>query len=126
MRLVRWNIVPVYPAAPVKGERFPEVTVVGSPEFDSSEGGEGRIVLQATAGFPSGTEKPSCRIYRLEGRLDLNQATPEWIRSWSTDLDTDQKTGNRTFNLETALLGLWNNSSVKDQLLAEVYLRVGP
>ncbi|HEV7398391.1 MAG TPA: hypothetical protein VGN86_17900 [Pyrinomonadaceae bacterium] len=125
MRLVRWNIVPVYPAELVKGERFPEVKVVGSPEFDPSEG-EGRIVLQVTAGFPSGTERPSCRIYRLEGRLDLNQATPEWIRSWSSDLDTDQKTGNRTFNLETALLGLWNNSSVKDQLLAEVYLRVGP
>jgi len=126
MQLIRWNILPVFPAEEVKGQRFPTLKVVEKPTFDSSNGADGRIVLQATAGFPTGTEKPSCRVYRLEGRLDLNQATPEWIRSWSTDLDTDPKTGNRTFNLETALLGLWNNSSVKDQLVAEAYLRVGP
>lgn len=126
MQLIRWNILPVFPAEEVKGQRFPIVKIVEKPTLDSSEEADGRIVLQATAGFPAGTEHPSCRVYRLEGRLDLNQATPEWIRSWSTDLDTDPKTGNRTFNLETALLGLWNNSSVKDQLVAEAYLRVGP
>jgi hypothetical protein len=126
MQLIRWNILPVFPAEEVKGQRFPIVKIVEKPTLDSSEEADGRIVLQATAGFPAGTEQPSCRVYRLEGRLDLNQATPEWIRSWSTDLDTDPKTGNRTFNLETALLGLWNNSSVKDQLVAEAYLRVGP
>jgi hypothetical protein len=126
MQLIRWSIVPIFPAEEVKGQRFPNLKVIEKPSFDSSDGADGKIILKATAGFPAGTEKPSCRVYRLEGRLDLNQATPEWIQSWSTDLDTDPKTANRTFNLETALLGLWNNSSVKDQLVAEAYLRVGP
>lgn len=119
-KLVSWNIVPIYPANEVKGQRFPEIKIISSQAE-----GDG-ISLEATVAFPPGTEKPSCRVYRLEGRLNFNQATPQWIRSWSTDLDTKREVGNRTFNLETALLGLWNNSSAKDQVVAEAYLRVGP
>jgi hypothetical protein len=119
-KLVSWNLVPIYPANDVKGQRFPEIKIVSS----QAEGD--RISLQATVGFPPGTEEPSCRVYRLEGRLNLNQATPQWIRSWSTDLDTTREVGNRTFFLETALLGLWNNSSAKELVVAEAYLRVGP
>jgi hypothetical protein len=121
MRLLSWDVVPIYPAGQVKERlRFPEIKITGT-HFDS-----GQLVLEATTSFPRGTEKPSWQVYRLEGRVNLNQATPNWIREWSTDLDTKREVANRTFNLETALLGLWNNSSAKDQVVAEAYLRVGP
>lgn len=118
-KLLTWNLVPIYPANDMKGQRFPEVKIRATE-------GTGEITLQAMVAFPHGTETPSCRVYKLEGRLNLNQATPQWIRSWSTDLDTTREVGNRTFNLETALLGLWNNSVVKDQVIAKSYLRAGP
>ena len=120
-KLLSWSIVPVYPAADVKGERFAEITVV-----ESNADGQDGITLHARVAFPPGTAKPSCRVYRLEGRLNLTQATPSWIQSWSTNLDTTREVGNRTFNLDTALLGLWNNSSAKDQVVAAAYLRIGP
>lgn len=120
-KLLTWKLVPIYPAIEVSGERYPEIKITESPSIETDE-----VILKATIGFPRGTAKPSCRVYRLEGRLNLNQATPDWIKAWSTDLDTTREVGNRTFNLETALLGLWNNSIVKDEIVAEGYLRAGP
>lgn len=120
-KLLTWKLVPIYPANEVNGERYPEIKVTERPSVETDD-----VVLQATIGFLPGTAKPSCRVYRLEGRINFNQATPDWIKAWSTDLDTTREVGNRTFNLETALLGLWNNSIVKDQIVVEGYLRAGP
>lgn len=121
MQLLSWDIVPVYPGSqPKERLRFPEIKITGT-HMDG-----GQLVLDAVAAFAPGTEKPSWQVYSIEGRINLNQATPNWIRAWSTDLDTTREVANKTFNLETALLGLWNNSSAKGQVVAKAYLRAGP
>ena len=121
VQLLSWNLRPIYPVEETKSRlRFPEVKITGS-RFEG-----GQLILDATTSFTPGTEQPAWRVYSLEGRVNLNQGTPEWIRDWSTDLDTKPEVANKTFNLETALLGLWNNSSAKDQVVARAYLRIGP
>jgi hypothetical protein len=121
-QLLTWKVADVYPAqADSVGKRFPQVKIAQT-HVDSP----GQITIDATAGFASGTGEPSWRIYRIEARLNLNQSSPSWIKDWSVDLDTTREVGNRTFNLETALLNLWNASTTKDQVVAEAYLRIGP
>jgi hypothetical protein len=119
-QLLTWKIDDVYPSESI-GKRFPEVKIVQT-HVDSP----GQITIDATAGFDSGTGEPSWRICRIQARLNLNQSSPSWIKDWSADLDTTREVGNRTFNLETALLGLWNSSTTKDHVVAEAYLRIGP
>jgi hypothetical protein len=119
--LLTWEIVPVFPAAEKGDERYPQIRIVSCKSTSPGE-----LELQATAAFPAGTEKPSGRVYRLDGKLSLNQTSPPWIQAWSTDSDTTREVGNRTFNLETALVSLWKTSSAKDQVVARAYLRLGP
>lgn len=122
--LLKWNLVSVYPsggASAEKGVRLPEVKLVGAePQPDGS------VKVEMTAQWPRANGTPQCRVYRLEGRLNLEQQTPPWIKQWSTELDTTQETGNRTLFLESALLGLWHNPGLERQVISEVYLRVGP
>lgn len=121
-QLLTWDVVQVYPHSGDTGrKRFPEVKILGA-HVDSP----GQITIDATAGFPAGTQAPSWCAYHLQGKLNLNRASPAWIKGWSVDLDTSREVGNRTFNLETALLGLWNASATKDQIVAEAYIRIGP
>jgi hypothetical protein len=120
-QLLTWEVVPIFPQKTISGQRYPEIKILGSQTT-----GPGELSLQATVAFPPGTQAPSWRGYRLVGKLNLNQSSPPWIKAWSTDLDTTREVGNRTFNLETALLGLWNNSSAKDQVVAQAHFRVGP
>jgi hypothetical protein len=121
VQLLSWDLKPIVPSSDSQARaRYPEIKITGA-RLDGD-----LLVLDATTAFPAGTEQPSWRIYSLEGRMNLNQGTPEWIRGWSTDLDTKSEAANKTFNLETALLGLWNNSSAKDQVVARAYLRIGP
>ena len=121
-QLLTWKVEDVYPApAESAGKRFPQVKIVQT-HVDSP----GQITIDATAGFNSGTGEPSWRVCRIQARLNLNQISPSWIKEWSVDLDTTREVGNRTFNLETALLGLWSASTTKDHVVAEAYLRIGP
>jgi hypothetical protein len=121
-QLLHWNVVQIYPPEAARArKRFPHVTIVGS-HVDQP----GQVTIDATAGFHSGTEEPSWCAYELQGTLNLNQSSPSWIRGWSVDLDTTREAGNRTFNLETALLGLWNTSEAKTQVVARAHLRIGP
>lgn len=121
-RLLTWEVKDVYPSpAESAGKRFPQVKIVQT-HVDNP----GQITIDATAGFASGTGEPSWRGYRIQARLNLNQISPSWIKDWSVDLDTTREVGNRTFNLETALLGLWSASTTKDHVVAEAYLRIGP
>ena len=121
-QLLTWKVEDVYPAqAESAGKRFPQVKIVQT-HVDSP----GQITIDATAGFNSGTGDPSWRVCRIQARLNLNQISPSWIKEWSVDLDTTRDVGNRTFNLETALLGLWSASTTKDHVVAEAYLRIGP
>lgn len=121
-QLLTWKVEDVYPApSESAGKRFPQVKIVQT-HVDSP----GQITIDATAGFNAGTGKPSWRVCRIQARLNLNQSSPSWIKDWSVDLDTTRDVGNRTFNLETALLGLWSASTTKDHVVAEAYLRIGP
>jgi hypothetical protein len=121
-RLLDWNVVKIYPPESVRDrKRFPQVKILGS-HVDTP----GQITIDATAGFQSGTQEPSWCAYELQGTLNLNQSSPSWIKGWSVDLDTTREVGNRTFNLETALLGLWNTSEAKTQVVAKAHLRIGP
>ena len=122
VQLLDWDPEPIYPPeTEAKSKRFPELKILRTYVGES-----GQIIMEATVGFPRGTEKPSWRGYHLKGRLKLNKAVPSWIKGWSIDLDNTREVGNRTFNLETALLGLWNTSKTEDQIVAEAFIRIGP
>jgi hypothetical protein len=122
--LVKWNLVPIYPeagSAVEKGMRLAEVKLVrAEPQPD------GTVSLALTAQWPRANGTPEWRVYGLEGRLNLDEQTPLWIKQWSTEMDTTAEMGNRTLYLESALLGLWNNPQLKKQIVAQMYLRVGP
>jgi hypothetical protein len=121
-QLLTWKVEDIYPVqSQAAGKRFPQVKIVQT-HVDSP----GQITIDATAGFNSGTGEPSWRVCRIQATLNLNQISPSWIKEWSVDLDTTREIGNRTFNLETALLGLWSASTTKDHVVAEAYLRIGP
>ena len=121
-QLLHWDAVQIYPAEGARsGKRFPQVKILKT-HVDQP----GQITIDATAGFPSGTAAPSWSAYELQGTLNLNEASPSWIKGWSVDLDTTREAGNRTFNLETALLGLWNTSQAKTQVVARAHLIIGP
>jgi hypothetical protein len=121
-QLLHWDVVQIYPAETARArKRFPQIKILGAHVEHP-----GQITIDATAGFPSGTEAPSWCVYELRGTLNLNEASPSWIKGWSVDLDTTREAGNRTFNLETALLGLWNTSQAKTQVVARAHLRIGP
>jgi hypothetical protein len=121
-QFLTWSVERVYPPdGKAAGQRFPEIRILHT-HVDTP----GQITIDATAGYPSGTAKPSWCAYHLRARLNLNQSSPAWIKEWSIDLDTTRDVGNRTFNLETALLGLWNTSDTKERTVAEAYIRIGP
>jgi hypothetical protein len=124
-RLVNWSVVPVYQTGEAtnqpEGWRYPELRITGQ-QVDA----EGRALLQVAAQWPRATGDPGWRVYRLEGRLNFEKQTPAWVEQWSTNLDTTAEVANRTLNLESVLLGLWRNDVLKNQPVAEAYLRVGP
>lgn len=120
-RVLRWELKPVHPSQPGPSERYPEVSYVRS-ELD----GAGQPVVHLTAQWlPDQVGEMCWRGYRLEGRLQPEQQTPEWIREWSTNLDTTRESGNRTLYLESTLLGLWRNPVLQGQLVAEALLVAG-
>lgn len=121
--LLRWELEEVHGDwdAPGGGRRYPEVKLTGQQADE-----QGRVVAQATAQWPQGTGKPGWRVYRLVGRLDIEKLSPPWVRQWSTNVDTTTDVANKTLNLESSLAGLWHNTAMEKQVVAEVYLRVGP
>lgn len=118
--LIRWELVPVYPEKIKDRSRYPEVKIVGKQVGD-----DGRIVLTAAAQWPQGVGDLCWRGYRLEGRLNPEALSPQWVSAWSTDLDTTRDAGNSTLYLQSGLLGLWRNSVLNNQLVAEASLVVG-
>jgi len=123
--LVTWTVAPVRAEAQSKQNeraRYPEIKITNQ-EIDA----DGRVVLTATAQYPGGaTGKPLWRSYCIEGRLNLDQQIPQWIKQWSTNLDTTADAANKTLYLESTLLGLWNNPILKEHPVAQIFLRVGP
>lgn len=123
--LVTWTVAPVGAEAQSKQNeraRYPEIKITNH-EIDA----DGRVILTATAQYPGGaTGKPLWRSYCIEGRLNLDQQVPPWIKQWSTNLDTTTDAANKTLYLESTLLGLWNNPILKEHPVAQIFLRVGP
>ncbi len=120
-QVVRWELKPIYPAQTNSSERYPEVKFVKA-ELDKT----GRPVIHLTAQWLPNQVGAMCwRGYRLEGRLQPEQQVPDWIRAWSTNLDTTGDTGNRTLYLESTLLGLWRNPMLNGQLIAEAVFVAG-
>jgi hypothetical protein len=121
--LLKWELVPVNPKAgeEEKDARYPEVTLV-----ESRETSDGRVEIQAMAHWPEGKGETRWRAYRLEGHLNLDQRAPPWVGQWSTDTDETASTATQTFNLESSLANLWRNPILEKQMVATVYLRVGP
>lgn len=121
--LLRWELEEIHGDwdAPGAGRRYPKVTLTGQ-----QAGEQGRIVAQAAAQWPQGTGSPGWRAYRLVGRVDVEKLAPPWVRLWSANVDNTQEAASSTLNLESSLGGLWHNSAMERQVVAEVYLRVGP
>jgi hypothetical protein len=122
--LLRWTLVPVYPSeaqSSAQGVRYPDVKII-KQEVDAS----GTTLLTVSAQWPPGAGDPQWRAYRLEGRLTSGKQVPPWVQKWSTNLDTTIDVANRTLNLESALSGLWSNAILENQVVSDVYLRVGP
>lgn len=118
--MVSWELLPLYPKFLDGGARYPEIKITGQGVDDS-----GHIQLQASAQWPPSVGKLCWRGYRLEGHLKPEAMAPQWVRAWSTNLDTTIENANKTLYLETALLGLWRNSVLNNQLVAEVSLIAG-
>jgi hypothetical protein len=117
---ISWQLTPNYPEPLNPKSRYPEVKITGQ-QVDEA----GHIVLQATAQWLPAVGDLCWRGYRLEGRLNPEALTPQWVRDWSTNLDTTVESANKTLYLETGLLGLWRNSVLTKQLVAEAYLVAG-
>jgi hypothetical protein len=132
LKLMRWEIESIYPKEAERGNqgesrRYATVKLKngnGAPVADD----KGRLVLQATVGWPKSTAKPSWSVVRLQGKLDLGMEHDPlpWIKQWSTDLDKSAEYGDRTLDLETVLISLWRNPALEQQRVVSVYLRVGP
>lgn len=119
--IIKWQLVPIFPSANDGSIRLPELQLLeAKPQAD------GTVRLQLAAGWPKANGTPAWRGYRLEGRLNLEQQTPGWVKEWSSDLDTSAEFGNRTLFLESALLGLWRNPELEKQIVSELYLLLGP
>jgi hypothetical protein len=118
--LIGWQLTPNYPSPLNSKARYPEVKIVGQ-QIDEA----GRVVLHGTAQWLPAVGDLCWRGYRLEGTLNPEALTPQWVRDWSTNLDTSVGNANKTLYLETALLGLWRNSVLQGQLVAEAHLVAG-
>jgi hypothetical protein len=122
--LLRWELVPVYPTGTqvgAQGLRYPEVKIV-KQDVDAN----GNVLLWASAQWPPGKGTTEWRSYHLVGHLNLEKESPPWVQQWSTNVDTTVEAANKTLNLESALSSLWHNSTLEKQIVADVYLRVGP
>jgi hypothetical protein len=76
--------------------------------------------------WPRAAGTPAWQAYHLIAKLNLDKASPAWVREWSTDLDTSTNAGNKTLYLESTLLNLWRNPVLKKQAVVEVGFRIGP
>jgi len=121
-KLVDWEVQPVYPLDRGRGGvRYPKVTLSTSGSYSP-----GVATLPLTVYWPRAIGEPEWIGLRIVGGLALDRAAPTWVHEWSTDDDSSTDVGNRTFDLESAVLNLWRNDVLKKQRVATVYLRIGP
>jgi hypothetical protein len=122
-RLVAWNAQQIdrKEKAPTSGSRVPEIRT-GEPVVTP----DGSIEVPITPVWPAGTGTRSWAVYALRGVIKMDEDTPNWIREWSTDLDTKPEYGNRTLFLENGALGIWRSRGSAPEEVAEILIRIGP
>ncbi len=122
--LLKWELQEVELADNAKDksrQRQPELKIVKQGANEP-----GQMVVQLSVGWTPGTGSPVWRLFRLVGRLNVEEDYPPWVEQWSTKEDSKPENANRTFNLVGSLSGLWNNPQLKKQAIAEIWVRVGP
>ncbi|HEX6096680.1 MAG TPA: hypothetical protein VF432_10180 [Thermoanaerobaculia bacterium] len=117
-RNLTWDVVPLLRNG--RGRR-PEITI-----GETTVNKDGTINVPLTPHWPSGTGELSWNVLAIRAKLNFDEDAPQWVRDWSTDLDTSASYGNRTLFLESAVLGLWRSSKLQSRIVSEIYVRVGP
>lgn len=118
--LVTWELTPVYPAQEEPGKAYPRLD-----DLQVTVGPQGTVMtVQPT--WESKTKTPVWRIFRLTGRLDPRKRLPPWLEQWNTRDDRVAAQANRTYNLLATWQGTWERSPVGNQMVANIYLAVGP
>jgi hypothetical protein len=119
-RSLAWDVVTLDKRTG-KEERRPILTV-GSATVNE----DGTIDVPIDPHWPPGTGNLTWTVQAIRARLNYDEDAPQWVRDWSTDLDTSAAYGNRTLFLEGAVLGLWRNAKTNARSVGEIYIRLGP
>lgn len=117
--LLTWELVPVFPKEEMKGHRYPDLYLRGQTNS------QGTAELTLETEWPKATGQPDFRMFRLIGKVNVEQPAPPWISSWTTELDTTAEMGNKTLHLKSSLGGLWKNSKLEASPVTEICIRVG-
>ncbi len=121
--LLQWSLETTYPKQEQPGHRYPEIKLLSGAAADV---GDGRVAIRGVARWLSGAGEQDWRAYHLVARLNHDSEAPPWVSEWSTDDDKASANGGKTLDLKLALLGIWRNDMLKNQSVAEAYLRIGP
>lgn len=118
--LADWTLTPVHPAQEAPDAGYPALA-------DMQIGVEqGVVTVSFQPQWESKAKKPAWRIFRLTGRLNPKKRPPDWLEAWNTRDDRTIAQANRTYNLLATWQGPWERSPVGKQIVADVYLAVGP
>ena len=119
-RSLTWEVVAIEGTGNKVGRR-PDVRL-GTATVNK----DGTIDVPLDPHWPPGTGERTWAAFAVRAKLNFDEDAPQWVRDWSTDLDTNATYGNRTLFLESAVLGLWRNSKVQSRSIGEIYVRIGP
>jgi len=124
--MLDWSISPVYPTSESKQRAlYPETQLTPSikPSINTETG---EVSLSLDIWWPQQLGTPDWRVYCLKARLKTDNTVPPWIKEWSTREDENPEQTHKTYDLESTLGGLWNNSILNEQTIVKAYFRVGP
>ncbi|MGQ9897135.1 MAG: hypothetical protein ACUVR8_06220 [Acidobacteriota bacterium] len=118
--LVTWELTPVYPTEEEPGRSYPRLE-----DLQVRVEPQGTVItVQPT--WDSRAKTAAWRIFRLTGRLSPKKRLPVWLEQWNTRDDRTVEQANRTYNLLAMWQGTWERSPVSGQMVANIYLAVGP
>ncbi|OYT70439.1 MAG: hypothetical protein CFK52_11065 [Chloracidobacterium sp. CP2_5A] len=118
--MIDWEIAPVYPGQEAAGAGYPRLTDL-QIRIEN-----GATVATVQPEWESKAKTPAWRIFRLAGRLNPKKRLPGWLEEWNTRDDRTVAQANRTYNLLATWQAPWERSPVGKQLVADIYLAVGP
>lgn len=84
-------------------------------------------IFSTRASWPEKGREPAWAIYRVEARIpSLGEGPALPWEAWSTDDDTVSSNVNRTLNLKTSLGELWKMNRLRDQVVVDATIQIGP